>query len=593
GSVLYGSDAIGGVMAFYTLRPNFAKDENQRTSGSATVRYASANQELTGHFDVNVGGKRWAALSSFSHNRYGNLRMGLHGPEDYLQSFYIERVNGEDRMVSNPDPLLQTPTGYEQTNLMQKVRFRPNRHWDFTYALHYSETTDYGRYDRLIRTRNNLPRSAEWNYGPQIWQMNQLVATHHKKSSFFDEVRFSIAHQVFEESRIDRDFGDPIRRARIERVNAYSANIDFTKSVEQQRVLYGLETLYNSVQSTGEFENIDTGERSVGPPRYPEANWQSIAAYLTYQLEVSPKLRLQAGARYNYFLLNADFDTTLFVLPFDEARLNNGALTGSLGTIFRASPSWTLRANLSTGFRSPNVDDIGKVFDSEPGAVIVPNPELSAEYAYNAELGLSKTIGSWLHLDLSGYYTLLDNALVRRDFVLSGQDSIVYDGTLSRVQALQNAAKARVFGLQAGVEAEWPNGIGIHARVNIQEGEEVLANGDTSPLRHAAPWFGVLRLQYQEEAIQMELNFRYHSAFSHDELPESEKNKPHIYALNSEGLPFTPAWYTLDFRALYHVSDTFSISGGVENLTNQRYRPYSSGLAGPGRNVVLSGRVNF
>ena len=143
------------------------------------------------------------------------------------------------------------------------------------------------------------------------------------------------------------------------------------------------------------------------------------------------------------------------------------------------------------------------------------------------------------------------------------------------------------------MEAEWPNGIGIHARVNIQEGEEVLANGDTSPLRHAAPWFGVLRLQYQEEALQMELNFRYHSAFSHDELPESEKNKPHIYALNSEGLPFAPAWYTLDFRALYHVSDTFSISGGVENLTNQRYRPYSSGLAGPGRNVVLSGRVNF
>src|SRR5690554_4055415 len=105
--------------------------------------------------------------------------------------------------------------------------------------------------------------------------------------------------------------------------------------------------------------------------------------------------------------------------------------------------------NASTAFRSPNVDDIGKVFDSEPGAVVIPNPELRAEYAYNAEIGMATVLWKAVKLDLTGYYTLLDHALVRRDFTLNGQDSILYDGELSQVQAVQNAAIARVYGVQA------------------------------------------------------------------------------------------------------------------------------------------------
>lgn len=594
GSVLYGSDAIGGVMAFYTLTPTLADSQSRGPSGSAALRYASANEELTGHFDLNIGGRRWAAVSSFSHNRYGALRMGQHGPEEYLRTFYVQRIDGEDRVITNPDPLQQTPSGYGQINLMQKVRFRPNTAWDFTYAFHYSETTDYARYDRLIRTQGGLPRSAEWSYGPQVWQLNQLQASHSNPNRLYDEARLSLAHQYFEESRIDRGFGDPVRRTRTEAVDALAANLDFTKRLgRQQRLLYGLEALRNQVKSEGTFENLATGSTTAGPSRYPQAEWQSYAAYLTYQLEASPKLRLQAGARYNHFLLKADFDTTFFPFPFTTAQLNNGALTGSLGAVFRPQPSWALRLNLSSGFRSPNVDDVGKVFDSEPGSVVVPNPKLGAEYAYNAELGLSKVVGDGLQLDLTGYYTLLNNALVRRDFALAGQDSIIYDGTLSQVQAVQNAARARVYGLQAGVDAQWPNGWGLHARFNIQEGVEELEEGGTTPLRHAAPWFGVFRLQYEWEALQLELNAQYHRAFAYEDLSRSERDKPFLYATDSDGNPYAPDWYTLDFRALYRVNSTFSLSAGVENLTDQRYRPYSSGLAGAGRNMVLSGRVDF
>lgn len=86
-------------------------------------------------------------------------------------------------------------------------------------------------------------------------------------------------------------------------------------------------------------------------------------------------------------------------------------MTGSIGAVYRLSDSWVIGANLATAFRSPNVDDMGKVFDSEPGAVVVPNPDLDAEYAYNADFSMAKVFGDVVRIDLAGYYTSLQNAM--------------------------------------------------------------------------------------------------------------------------------------------------------------------------------------
>ncbi|MCK9207476.1 MAG: TonB-dependent receptor plug domain-containing protein, partial [Salinivirgaceae bacterium] len=165
GSVIYGSDAIGGVMSFSTLQPLFSDSNQVFINGKSGVRYSSANNENTLHFDVNVGWQKWAFISSFSYNKFGDLRMGSHGPDDYLRHDYVERINGTDVVVTNQDPLIQKPTSYNQANLMQKIGFQPNEHWDVTYGFLYSTTSDYSRYDRLNRYKNGLPRSSEWYYG--------------------------------------------------------------------------------------------------------------------------------------------------------------------------------------------------------------------------------------------------------------------------------------------------------------------------------------------------------------------------------------------------------------------------------------------
>jgi len=595
GSVMYGSDAIGGVMSFQTLTPQFSNEVKTAVSGSAATRFSTANNEKTGHFDVTVGWKKWASVTSISSNEFGDLKMGSHGPEEYLRPFYVQRQNGVDVVVTNEDPLVQKPTAYSQVNFMQKLRFQPNENWDFQYGLHFSETSSYSRYDRHIRYNSlGLPRYGEFYYGPQKWIMNNLNITHQSNSKLFDEMVLRLAHQFFEESRVSRNINNSNREIRTEKVNAYSINVDFSKAISlTHKAYYGVEYVLNDVNSTGINQNIAAGTSQAGPSRYPQATWQSMGVFVNNQYLVTDKTSLQAGLRYNKYILKADFDTTFYPFPFTEANIDNGSITGSAGIVFRPTDKWVISSNVATAFRSPNVDDVGKVFDSEAGSVVIPNPNLEAEYAYNVDLNVAKMFGKSVKVDVSTYYTLLDNALVRRDFTLNGASEIVYDGELSQVQAIQNAAKANVYGIQAGVEVKLPTGFRFSTDLNFQKGEEELDNGDKSPSRHAAPFFGISRVGYANSKVDLELNFQFSDKVAFKDLAEEEKGKKEIYARDRNGNPYSPSWYTLNLKSMYKLTENFTLTAGIENITDQRYRPYSSGIVAPGKNIILAVRATL
>ncbi len=596
GSVIYGSDAIGGVMSFQTFEPKFSLTEKPSVTGKAIARYSSANKEHTAHFDVNIGWKKWAFVTSLSSWDFDHLKQGSHGPDDYIKNIYPQRQDSKDVVITQNDPLLQIPSAYSQFNQMHKVRFRPNEKWDFQYGFHYSETSPYGRYDRHNRFKNGTIRYAEWNYGPQIWMMNNFSIEHTERHAFFDQMSFRLAQQTFKESRIDRALNANKRTTNTEHVEAYSVNLDLKKNIGLKNVLfYGLEYVLNDVASKGMVSDITTGTNQLGPARYPNSTWQSIDAYANDALQVSNKLTLQAGLRYNQFVLNADFYNNIDFFPFSfsKANVNNGALTGSFGGVYKPSGNWVVKASIGTAFRSPNVDDLGKVFDSAPNSVVVPNPDLKAEFAYNFDLNIAKVFGDWLKFDVSGYYTTLKNALVRRDFQLNGQDSIIYNGQMSKVQAIQNAAVANVYGFQTGVEIKLPASFTFISDLNFQVGEEELDNGATRPSRHAAPLFGVSRLRYKHTNFMLELNTMYQGERCFDDLALEEKDKDEIYAKDADGNNYAPSWYTVNLKANYQLSKIFSLSSGIENITNQRYRPYSSGISGSGRNFILSVITSF
>ena len=595
GSVVYGSDAVGGVMNFYTKKPVFSFKQGTTFSGNTTLRYATANKEKTGHFDFNIGAKKWAFLTSVTYSDFDNLRMGSHGPDDYLRTQYVETLNGVDTVVQNQNPKIQRPTAYSQINTMQKVRYMPNNNWNFDLGLFYTTTTDYPRYDRLIRTSNDTLRSAVWDYGPQQWFSGNLqIQNTPQTNTFFDKSAFTLSFQHFTESRSDRDFGAPFLYKTQEKVAAYTTAWDFEKKIKKAKLNYGVEYIFNKVGSRGLKTDILTGTSQQDVSRYPDgSSWQSLAGYMSTQFALAENISFLGGLRYSHIIVAAQFDTSLFALPFTEATINTGALTGTAGVTWNPNQTLGWRLNFGTAFRAPNIDDIGKVFDSEPGSVVVPNPDLKPEYAYNGDLGVSLNFENKIKLDFAGFYTILEDALIRRDFSLDGESQIVYQGELSTIQAIQNASRAQVYGFEAGLEFAFSKAVKLSSQYNITKGFAQDQQGTKQALRHAAPAFGNTHIVYKKEKLTLDVFAVYNGQFDFEDLAPSQQNNAFLYAADQNGNPYAPKWYTLNFSGQYKFSKAFQLTATLENITDQRYRPYSSGLSAPGRNLIIAATYTF
>ena len=594
GAVGYGSDAIGGAMVFTTLEPRLANGKSPLVHGAATVRTATASNELTAHIHAGVGWKRFAFLTSFTTSSYSDLEQGKYGPEKYVMPYVVipdYNENGVfDRVAENGDKRRQTPSGYSQLNFMQKVRYAPGRGWNLEYAFHLSETSEYARYDRHQRMRGGLPRYAEWNYGPQFWMMNHLRAEHTGGGIMYDSMKVNLALQRFEESRISRDLNKPRRETQSEAVDAWSANVDFIKSVSDGLTIsYGAEYVQNNVRSKGVATDIVTDATEPMAARYPNAEWYSAGLFAQAEWHVTNRLNLAAGVRYNHYLIDNDFSTVGYEIPFEPRQVSSaGSVSGNIGLNWRPASGWLFRVNYARGFRAPNVDDMGKLFDSADGCVTVPNPALRPEYADNVEFGFAKHIGSFLKFDVTAYYTHLTDAIVRRDFLFNGSPTMEYQGSECRVQALQNAATANVWGVQAAVDANFAKWFYGEARVSWQRGFEEMDNGEVSPSRHAAPLFGTISLGFDNKRFAVEAFCNFQAECSAEDMPEEEKDKTEIYALDTDGNAYSPAWLTLNMRASYRFAKGLSLNATLENITDRRYRPYSCGISAPGRNVTMS-----
>ena len=592
GAAIYGSDAIGGVMDFHTKKALFTTGNKLYIKTDAFTRFATASKEKTSHFDLNVGSKKIAFLTSISYSDFGNLRMGSRKNQEYTRMEYVFNDGMKDSVMTNSNPDIQYYSGYNQLNTMNKLRFKISDNFDMVFASHYSKISDVPRYDRLIQYRSGKLRYGDWYYGPQIWMMNSLQVTIKNKNKFFDEMKITAAQQNYKESRHDRNFGNSVINEQFDKVGILSANLDFDKKLpnDKQLIYYGFEYVNNDIVSVAHTRDIFTGELAQAASRYPDGKnrYRSMALYAGYKNNLSDKITLNAGTRYNYVSLNSSiFDNSFFNVSFTNISIANRALTGAAGLVFRPTEKMQINFNTSTGFRAPNLDDVGKIFDPVAGVVVVHNTGLKPEYAYNIDLGISNDFAGFLHLDLTGFYTLLNNAMVRHDFIFNGADSIVYKGILSKVQAITNASYARVYGAHFNLQINATQHLSLRSSLTVTKGFE--AGG--IPLRHAAPVFGSTHLILSSAKLTSDLYSSYNGPRKYEDMPPSESEKPYMYAADSNGKPWSPGWFTLNWKATYNLTKWMILNAGVENILDLRYRPYSSGIVAPGRNFIFSLRV--
>ena len=598
-SVLYGSDAIGGVMNFYTKNPVLSKEESQRLDINIHSRYSSAASEKTYHFDVNFGLKKIAFFSSISKSDYGNLLMGSNGPSEYLRPNYvIQNSNGEDIIVNNPNPKLQRYTSYDQLNFLQKVLYKPNKNFQYDLGIHFSKTGDIPRYDRLIRQDQNLDLVyGNWFYGPQEWLLiNNQIAINSKSNNVFDKLKITFAKQKFSESRNSRKLSASNLNSREEKLDILSLNIDMIKKLNSNSDLtYGLEYINNKVESLGSSTNIfDLSVNSISS-RYPNnSSLQSFGTYMNYKTKIVDDVFFQSGVRYSLTKLKADLsqNNSFYDFPYGNINLENGAFVGGIGLSWVRNIFNNWKFNINTAFRSPNIDDVAKVFDSEPGNVVVPNPGLKPERSFGIEFGGYFRTKNNIELDFSTYITYLYDALIRDDFTLeNGISEIIYDGELSQIQALQNGSKSLIYGFEFGANMVINKNLSLKSQLNLITGHELNELPFALPVRHIPPNFGNLHLIFEKGKLSFDAFVNFNSEISYNNLAESERAKPYLYALDKDGNPYSPSWTTYNFRSKYLLSDKLNFTLSFENILDKLYRPYSSGISAPGLNFIFS--VNY
>ncbi len=594
GSVMYGSDALGGVMHFYTRKPEFS---GGLVEGNAFLRTASANFEKTGHLDFNIGGKRVASLTSITASDYDDLLSGKNHPKDYpdfgKRFLYADRINGQDTAITNENIHRQRISGYSQLDVLQKFLFQ-QKNPAFTHGLNLqlSTSTDVPRYDRLSEYDGNELKYAAWYYGPQ----KRMAVTYQgamrnvEGQRGLNSLNWTLAYQNLEESRFTRRFGNSSLRSRTENVKVYSANIDGqTRFNPRHKLSYGVEAVYNDVSSSAYQEDIETGDRTTASTRYPDggSSMLLLAGYVwdSYDL-VKDRLTFSGGFRMNQIGLQAQFsDKSFFSFLPDQVSQNSFAPSGSAGLAYRPTDKWNFRTVLATGFRAPNVDDVAKTFDSEPGTVIVPNADLRPEYTYNLDLGVRRRLGDGLEVELTGFGSVFDNALQVRDFTVEGQDSILYDGILSRVQALQNVKQALMGGFNFRVNWEVTDRIEFRHTVSWIRARETETG---IPLDHIPPLFGRTEVRYQQKRLLVQLFAQYNGWKRLESYsPSGEDN------LKFATVDGTPAWYTLNLKGSFAIHKNLQVQGGIENILDRHYRVFASGISAPGRNFMLTLRSSF
>ena len=608
-SVGYGSDALGGVIHYYTKSPRINNAKKFKTSINSQLQ--TANNSTLNNFTTELSFEKWASLSSVSFSDFGNIKIGKkrnHGYKNWgLTRFYSDNNinNYNPNQNENKNPNIQKNTNYNQLDILQKFSFLIAPKKQLLLNFQFSKSSNIPRYDKLTEEKNGNLKFAEWSYGPQQRLMIAPQFKFFSEKKFLNKGSLIIAYQNIRESRIKRKFSSLDRQSQEEYLNLLSVNGDFDFNIKNHSFSYGFEGTYNDIYSIGYSQKlllnqnkiIDLDIRLPITSRYPSAgsSYKSIAAYINWIWDIEDNLTLSVGMRLTKTLLNAKWKEINNINSLlSNVNLNSIALTETLGLTYRPKKNIQWSFIISSGFRNPNIDDIGKVREQN-GFLLVPNSFLKPEYAYNFETGFTKFLNnSKDYISLRGFTTLISRHIVRSNYSIfsdkttSDDSTIIYNNEEVKTLANKNLGNRYIFGGSFDCYFTFTKNIFLKNSITITEGNK---NKKYGPLPSISPIFGFLSINYRHSFFKLSsiVNFsgskdpKKYSFGGEDGLEET----PIIEGSNEIKYAGTPSWYDFSIIGDYIINKKLKINFGAYNLFDFHYREFGSGISAPGRNIQI------
>ncbi len=534
GSVLYGSDALGGVINVVTKTPDFFNGK-PRLKGRGRLKLMNKGMEQSGGGELEFQSQNFAISGNVNHKSFGDLFAG--GELGY-----------------------ERPSGYNETGTNFKAKLRLADNWLVTSAFNYLIQNDVGRYDQIAQ------RGYEtYKFDPQIHRLFYSKVEYFGDSPLFKKISFTVSNQLSDETRITQKQESPTLKTENDVVKNYGFVLDnFSEFTKNWSAVSGLEFYSDLINSSKIETNTETGEQIEKRGLYPDnSEMKNFAVFSQHTLKFE-KIHLQLGGRFNVNQLNSvDED-------FGEVTLKPHSIVGNFSFQYLPNKSDNFIFSVNTAFRAPNINDISSfgLFDY---GIEIPSTNLSPEKTLTFEGGYKK-LTKRFSFSMFAFNTRLKDQIVRVKADYNGEDFI--DG--EQVYTKENLTKSNIF----GIEAE--SGIKLNSQFSLINSITWLYGKDLEndePMRRIPPLNGKLALRYSKSRLFAEAEFLF--ASKQDRLSSGD--------IDDHRIPDggTPGWSIVNLKAGYSWNK-ISLHTGLQNIFNQAYRIHGSGVDGFGRSVWMS-----
>lgn len=563
-SVLYGTDALGGVVNVISKQPNFSKTDKWSLLNHAESRYSSVDDGWSGLYSIAGGG-------------YGldfSLTVTARDADSYK--------DGDGHEVENSQ--------FKGKSFAFKGRYFLDeaQNHDLSINVNSHNISDMGvptkqgaRYSHFSKFDTDTYKLAY--HGHDLGWLRDL----HVRGWYVDQERIYEGNIPSTTSPVYKLKGNDIETSALG--VSLQGEVDINS---RNRLVFGGEFVneesdgdeYITVKRNG---NDSTAKELTFKP-IPDSSRDHFSFFAQDRIYFGERTTVLTGLRYDYFVANAED-----VLFITDSYNGNGALTGSqtainyfgkksddavtfnLGLVYSLTENLNLTCNLSSGFRAP---DIFERYSTRSGSyMMIGNPELNPEYSYNGDLGV-KFNYSRLRGAVSGFYSQVTDYI---DLVNNGN---TFAGMESR--EFVNVTEAELYGADGSLEFDLLEKLSVYGNLAYVVGRD---RNSHDRLNTIPPLNGMLGARWHDQlsnglSYWFDFDGNCYAAQKHPAPGENETPGYTIFNLHG-GIKF-------DYGSFKDIT----LSVNIENLFDKTYRNHLNTMDfynDPGFNVITAVKVSF
>jgi len=559
GSVLYGSDAIGGTVNVLTKGP---------------TGYGEGFQS---------GGRLYYRLSSAERSQIG--RAEAWGTWDHTFGLYVGgSVKHFGDLEGGRNVGTQDETGYHEWDGDMKAEYFLGPDRKLVFAHQHVQQFDAPRTHKTIYgiTWEGLTRGSELRR--DLDQRRDLTYLQYHAENLggpVDAVHAGLSWHQQDETRHRARTGGRFDTQGFE-AGTLGAFAQAESRTPLGRLTYGIDYYHDNVNS---FSSTNAIQGPVGD----DADYDLLGLYVQDTIPVCDRLDLILGGRYEYARARARSVQD----PNTGARIRVGDtwgdLIGSGRLVWHVDRErhWNVFAGVSQGFRAPNLSDLSRLDTARTNEIETPSPGLDPEHYVTYEAG-TKVSRRDLDLQLSYFYTRI------RDMIVRTPTGVVFPGPppLNEVTK-RNAGDGFVHGVEVAPRWRFAEDWTLFGYLAWLDGEHdtyptAAPVARREPKSRLMPTTGQVGLRWDDPQDRFWAEAVCTWADEADDLSTRD-------AADTSRIPpgGTPGYVVGSVRLGWRVQDNTTLTFAVENVTNEDYRIHGSGLNEPGRNFVFGLEMTF